>query len=186
MKHEHDSRRRQAMGFQETSEADPARRVFVSYIDKSREYYLSQGFGNPYRWAYNRETPFTRPGKPLSECRVGIVTTSSLWEGQEHVDLVDRPPKRSYACACEPLPERMFTMDLSWDKEATHTDDLGSFLPVAALQELALDGRVGSLSKRFYGVPTEYSQRKTNTVDAPAILEFCREDGVDAVVLVGL
>ena len=61
------------MGFQETSEADPARRVFVSYIDKSREYYLAQGFGNPYRWAYNRETPFTRPGKPLSECRVAPV-----------------------------------------------------------------------------------------------------------------
>ena len=26
-------------------------RIFVSYIDKSREYYLAQGFTNPYRWA---------------------------------------------------------------------------------------------------------------------------------------
>ncbi len=48
------------------------------------------------------------------------------------------------------------------------------------------EGRIGGVSSRFYGVPTEYSQRKTNTVDAPAILEFCREDAVDAVVLVGL
>lgn len=174
------------MSFQESPEANPARRVFVSYIDKSRAYYLAQGFGNPYRWAYNREIPFSRLPRPLAEARVAIVTTSSPWEGQDNVDLVDRPPKRSYAMACDPLPERMFTMDLSWDKEATHTDDLGSYLPVAALSEMAREGRIGSLSPRFYGVPTEYSQRKTNTIDAPAILDFCREDAVDAVVLVGL
>lgn len=174
------------MAFQESSEADPARRVFVSYIDKSREYYLAQGFGNPYRWAYNREIPFTPLAKPLSASRIGVVTTSSPWQGQDHIDLVDRPPKHAYAMLCDPLPERMFTMDLSWDKEATHTDDLGSFLPIAALAEFVREERIGGLSPRFYGVPTEYSQRKTNTVDAPEILEFCREDGVDAVVLVGL
>ena len=174
------------MSFQESPEADPARRVFVSYIDKSREYYLAQGFGNPYRWAYNADVPFAPLPKPLAECRIGVVTTSSPWEGQEDVDLVDRPPKHAYAMAADPLPERMFTMDLSWDKDATHTDDLGSFLPVAALQRFVTEKRIGGVSARFYGLPTEYSQRKTNTADAPAILDFCREDGVDAAILVGL
>ena len=75
------------MSFQESPEADPARRVFVSYIDKSREYYLAQGFGNPYRWAYNADVPFAPLPKPLAECRIGVVTTSSPWEGQEDVDL---------------------------------------------------------------------------------------------------
>ena len=174
------------MSFQESAQPDPARRVFVSYIDKSREYYLAQGFGNPYRWAYNEDVPFAPLRKPLAECRIGVVTTSWPWEGQENLDLVDRPPKQAYAMASDPLPGRMFTMDLSWDKDATHTDDVGSFLPLAALQSLAREGRMRSVSGRFYGVPTEYSQRRTNAIDAPAILEFCRQDGVDAAILVGL
>lgn len=174
------------MGFQESTTPDPARRVFVSYIDKSREYYLAQGFGNPYRWAYNADIPFAPLTKPLAECRLGIITTSSPWTGQEHEDLVDRPPKHAYAQPCDPLPERMFTGDLAWDKVATNTDDIGSFLPIVAMRQFAREGRIGSVSPRFYGVPTEYSQRKTNVQDAPAILEFCREDGVDAAILVGL
>ena len=174
------------MSFQEGPEVNSARRVFVSYIDKSRELYLAQGYGNPYRWAYNCEVPFVALPKPLSECRIAVVTTSSIDEGQEAVDLADRPPKRSYAWPSDPVPDRLFTMDLSWDKEATHTNDVDSFLPLRRLREYEAEGRVGSVSQRFYGVPTEYSQRKTNTLDAPDVLRFCREDGVDVALLVGL
>ena len=48
------------------SEFDPAHRMFVSYIDKSREYYLARGYGNPYRWAHHDDAPFTPPAKPLA------------------------------------------------------------------------------------------------------------------------
>jgi D-proline reductase (dithiol) PrdB len=54
------------------------------------------------------------------------------------------------------------------------------------LAEFAAGGRIGSVSSRFYGVPTEYSQGKTSSRDAPQILEWCREDGVDAVLLSAL
>jgi hypothetical protein len=181
-----DLRSEARMSFQEDVEANPARRVFVSYIDKSREFYLAQGFGNPYRWAYNRDVPFTPLKKPLAASRVGVVTTTSLPGGDHPEDLADRPPKRAYAAPATPSPEAMFTRDLSWDKEATHTDDVDSFLPLRALRELAAEKRIGGVSPRFYGVPTEYSQRKTNTVDAPDILAFCREDDVDVALLVPL
>lgn len=174
------------MSFQEGSEVDPGRRVFVSYIDKSREYYLAQGYGNPYRWAWNSHVPFEPLAKPLAECRVGLVTTSVIDVGQEAVDFASSPPKSSYAYPSDPMPERLFTMNLPWDKEATNTDDLGSFFQLRALREFEAEGRVGSVSSRFYGVPTEYSQRKTNTVDAPEVLRFCREDGVDVALLAGL
>ena len=52
--------------------------------------------------------------------------------------------------------------------------------------EAVAAGRIGSLSSRFYGAPTEYSQRKTNEEDAPELLRLCREDGVDAAILVAL
>ena len=51
--------------------ADPAYRVFVSYIDKSRDFYAAQGYERPYRWARNDEAPFTPLAKPLSESRIG-------------------------------------------------------------------------------------------------------------------
>jgi hypothetical protein len=35
-------------------------------------------------------------------------------------------------------------------------------------------------------VPTEYSQGKTALRDAPKIIEWCLEDGVDAVLLSAL
>ena len=39
------------------------------------------------------------------------------------------------------------------------------------------------LTDRFHGVPTEYSQRKTKTEDAPEVLSRVRDDGADAAVL---
>ena len=49
-------------------------RIFVRYIDKSREYYLAQGFTNPYRWASHGAAL----QKPLKEVRMGLVTTATL------------------------------------------------------------------------------------------------------------
>jgi hypothetical protein len=164
---------------------NPAYRVFVSYIDKSREYYLAQAFGNPYRWAHNQDSPFTPLEKPLAESRIGLVTTATLTDDHA-TPAEDRPPKVAYAAPVDPLPAALYTMDLAWDKEATHTDDLDSFFPAQRLAEAAASGRIGSVSPRFYGVPTEYSQRRTNEVDAAAVLEFCRDDGVDAAILVAL
>ena len=31
---------------------------YVRYIDKTREYYLSQGYEKPYRWAHFEDIPF--------------------------------------------------------------------------------------------------------------------------------
>jgi hypothetical protein len=97
-----------------------------------------------------------------------------------------RKTRELYAMDANPAPRRMFTADLFWDKVATHTDDVESFLPLNRLAEYAVGGRVKSLSPRFYGVPTEYSQGKTSLRDAPKILEWCREDGVDAMFLSAL
>ncbi len=167
--------------------ADPAYRVFVSYIDKSRDFYAAQGYERPYRWARNDEAPFTPLTKPLSESRIALITTTTLVDDEaEDPNPDDRPPKRAYAAPIEPLPEQLYTMDLSWDKEATYTRDLDSFFPVHRLQEAVEAGRIGSLSPRFYGVPTEYSQRRTNEIDAPQLLEYLREDGVDVALLVPL
>ena len=162
-----------------------AYRSYVSYIDRSREYYAAQGYSQPYTWAHHDDVPFTPLKKPLSECRVGMVTTAGKWTPK----LKGRGGGRTrdlYAMAANPAPTRMFTADLFLGQSRTHTDDVDSFLPLNRLAEYAAGGRIGSVSPRFYGVPTDYSQGKTSLRDAPQILDWCREDGVDAMLLSAL
>jgi hypothetical protein len=162
-----------------------AYRTYLSYIDRSREYYAAQGYSQPYTWAHHEIVPFAPLPKPLSECRVGLVTTAGKMDAEVD-DQGHRKRRELYATSADPPPGRLFTADLFWDKAATHTDDLDSFLPLNRLAEYAAGGRIGSVSPRFYGVPTDYSQGRTLSVDAPKILEWCREDKVDAVLLSAL
>ncbi len=162
-----------------------AYRSFVSYIDRSREYYAAHGYPQPYTWACHDDSPFTLLKKPLSQCRVGMVTTAG--KSDSPLDKEGRREQRElYALAATPPPSRMFTADLAWDKAATHTDDVESFLPLNRLAEYSANGRIGSVSPRFYGIPTDYSQGKTSQRDAPQILEWAREDGVDVMLLSAL
>ncbi len=158
-------------------------RSFISYIDRSREYYAAQGYNQPYAWAHHRDVPFAPLRKVLSECRVGLVTTA----GRSEVEGKSQGQAREfYAMAANPVPESIYTDHLFWDKKATHTDDPDSFLPLNRLAEYAAEGLIGSVSPRFYGVPTDYSQGKTVNEAAPQVLEWCLQDGVDAVLLSAL
>ena len=63
-----------------TSEEDAKRgvyRSFISYIDRTREFYAAQGYERPYCWAQFDDAPFTPLPGPLSELRVTLVTTAS-------------------------------------------------------------------------------------------------------------
>ena len=160
-------------------------RIPVSYVQKSRAYYLARGFDRPYRWAQHDEAPFSALNKPLNQSRVGVVTTSVPIRGQGKELLADAPKGVAYAQPCDPRPTGMFTTHLSWHKEATNTDDPETFLPLGALTRAVDSGRIGSLSPRFYGVPTNYSQRETKA-DALTIAEWCHNDKVDAVLLIPL
>lgn len=157
-------------------------RSFVSYIDRTREFYAAQGYDRPYRWAHFDQVPFAPLAKPLAESRVGLLTTASPWRDDTPRDGVLRGAKQVWSGPTASPPERLYTDDLSWDKQATHTDDVDSFLPIRPLEALAAQGRIGGLAPRFYGVPTDYSQRRTLEEDAPEILRLAREDSVDVLL----
>ena len=161
-------------------------RSFVSYIDRTREFYAAQGYEQPYVGARHTDVPFAPLAKPLARSRVALITTASPWREDAPVDGVLRGGKQVWSGQTHTPPERLYTDDLAWDKEATHTRDVESFLPIHRLQELAAQGRIGSLAPRFHGVPTDYSQRRTLEQDAPEILTRCREDQVDIALLVPL
>lgn len=152
----------------------------VPYMQRTREFYRAQGYDKDYRWAAYDAAPFTALTKPLSQCRIGVVTTS-MPDTEE-----GRSKRAVYASASDPLPESRYTAELSWHQSMTHTDDIGSFLPLPALKRLQQSEALGDLAPRFYSLPTEYSQRNTLTKDAPAILNLIQQDEVDVVMLVPL
>lgn len=160
-------------------------RSFVSYMDRSREYYAAQGYDKPYAWPHYDDVPFTPLRKPLSECRVGLVTTAGLPKPADPMAAM-MYRREMYAQPSFPPPSSLYTDDLFWDKKATHTKDVDSFFPVNHLAQYARSGRIGSASPRFYGALTDYSQSRTIKLCAPRILKWCREDDVDAVILLAL
>ena len=159
----------------------------VNYIDKTREYYKSIGYVKPYEWAHFDQVPFTALEKPLSECRITLVSTSDIAIKSDDDEL---DPHEQFLVGCVySIPSNTPVTDLyspqeHYDKNATHLDDVDSFFPITRLHELAAEGRFRELAPRCHGVYTAYSQRRTSEVDGPEVLKRCREDGVDAAVLV--
>ncbi|MBX9943548.1 MAG: hypothetical protein K2Y40_05675 [Reyranella sp.] len=153
-------------------------RQYVSYIDKSREYYAASGYDRPYRWPRYDHVPFAPLAKPLSQCRIGVVTTADQAPGAS--------PRATKLFAAPNSAGRGLFTEKSWDREATHTDDPETYLPLQRLAEHVAAGHLGSQSPRFYGVPTDYSQRLTLEQDAPQVERWMREDGVDIALLVPL
>lgn len=162
-----------------TTGVDPTHRSFVSYINRSREYYLALGYRNPYRWACFAQVPFTELKQPLSDSVVTLITTA-------HDPRADGVERAVYSMSSDAPPARLDTDGLFWDRKATHTEDLDSYFPVHRLQDFVREGRIGQLARRLHGLPTEYSQRSTIERDAPELLRRCQEDDVDVALLVPL
>ena len=155
----------------------------MPYIQRTREYYRALGYQKDYVWSQYDDVPFAPLSKPLSEMCVGLVTTA------HPVDLSNKDAKgirRVWSGPTDPVPANLNTDNLAWDRESTHTEDLGTYLPIQAVQAAVQAGVVSRLAARFHGVPTEYSQRKTIEIDAPNILKRLQEDAVDVALICAL
>lgn len=161
---------------------------YVRYIDRTTEYYKKQGYEKPYAWARYDTVPFTPLKKPLSECRIGLVTTSEIGvrydEAREANPIVEEGFRDVYAIPADAPTEKLYSRTHSYDAHATHLDDVNAFFPIDRLREGVASGRIGGIPERLCGAYNNYSQRKVVEQEAPKVLQFCREDNVDAVVLV--
>jgi len=152
----------------------------VEYMERTRNYYRAQGYNSDYQWARHEDTPFQPLNRPLSASKVAVITTA-----MPDTEL-GRRQRAVYSTPIDPIPESLYTAELSWHHGMTHTDDVGSFLPIAALTKLVDSGAVGSIASRFVSLPTEYSQRNTLQKDGPKILKYCQAEQVDVAILVPL
>lgn len=165
--------------------------VPIPYRERISTYYQTLGYGAPYRWAHFAEVPFAPLTKPLSKCRLGLVTTAAPFQP----DKGDQGPGAAYNGAAKFY--RVYSGDtavdhdlrishIGYDRVHTTATDSNSWFPLPLLREVAKSGRIGELSPRFHGAPTNRSQRVTLEQDCPELLARLREDNIDAAVLVAV
>lgn len=161
----------------------------IRYIDRSRNYYLALGYNNPYRWARNQDVPFTAMAKPAGQGRIALISTAAPYTPEAG----DQGPwaaynagakfTRVYTMPIDPPPDVRIS-HVGYDRKHTSAEDINTYFPLARMKEAEKAGRIGALNPRFYGVPTLRSQRLTTERDAPEVLALCREDNIDAALLV--
>lgn len=160
----------------------------VPYMQRTRDWYLALGFDNPYVWAHNTDAPFTPLDRPLSDMRLALITTAAPFQP----DKGDQGPGAPYNASAKFY--EVYSGDvredhdlrishIAIDRDHTSMEDSGSWFPLPALR--TAEGKLfGELAPRFHGLPTNRSIRHTMEIDAPEILRRCREDGVEAALLV--
>lgn len=160
----------------------------IAYMARTRAYYQGLGYGAPYEWAHYRDVPFATLNKPLAQARIAIITTAAPYQA----DKGDQGPGAPYNAAAKFYTvysgETASDPDLrishvAIDRRHTTGEDQGTYFPLAALRRAALAGRIGDVSPRFHGLPTNRSHRVTLETDCPEIVARCRADAVDAAIL---
>ncbi|MDP3747679.1 MAG: glycine/sarcosine/betaine reductase selenoprotein B family protein [Phenylobacterium sp.] len=160
----------------------------IRYIDRTHAWYETLGYGNPYRYAHYADVPFTPLEKPLAEARIALLTTAAPFRE----DRGDQSAKAPYNAAAKFYEVYSGETACDHDLRVSHvgvdrahlSDDSSCWFPLPALRRAVAAGRVGGLTARFHGVPTNRSQRHTIEVDAPEVLRRCRQDGAEAAILV--
>jgi D-proline reductase (dithiol) PrdB len=128
------------------------------------------------------EVPWTPLTKPLSECRVAIVTTAAL-----HLvgDVGFTPEDPSYRTL--PADRRDLVLG-HWSPNFDRSGfvaDLDVVYPIDRLEELAADGVIGSVAPRHYAFAGNQEDTLTGIrLDSgPAVAQALRDDDVDVVLL---
>jgi D-proline reductase (dithiol) PrdB len=161
----------------------------IPYMARTREYYQAIGYPAPYRWAHYVDAPFQPLRKSLTQSRVALVTTAAPFDPANG----DQGPGAKYNGGAKfysvydgdtSKQHDVRISHIAYDRVHTSADDSGTWFPLPQLLRLAQEGRIGEVAPRFFGAPTNRSHRVTLEADAPEILARCREDGVDAAVLV--
>jgi hypothetical protein len=127
--------------------------------------------------------------KPLSACRLTIITTAAPYQS----DKGEQGPGAPYNAAAKfyqvysghtAQDPDLRIAHVAIDRQHTTAEDPATYFPLRALREQAAAGRIGSVAPRFHGAPTNRSHRTTLDADCPEIVRRCKEDGVDGALLI--
>jgi D-proline reductase (dithiol) PrdB len=167
------------------SRSDPP----IPYLKRIREYYQALGYAAPYEWPQFADVPFCRLPGALSMCSVALITTAAPYQpgkGEQGPGAPYNALAKFYAVysADASSDPDLRISHVAIDRAHTTAADMGTFFPLRALRASAASGRIGAVTPRFHGLPTNRSQRTTLEVDGPQVVARCKADGAHAAVLV--
>ena len=160
----------------------------IPYIQRTHDWYRALGYDTPYRYAHFEDVPFQRLPRPLADCVLTLVTTAAPYQP----DKGPQGPGAPYNAAAKFFTPYTGTTahdhdlriaHVAIDRKHTAMTDSNAWFPLPLLRRWTQQGRF-RLAPRFHGMPTNRSQRHTMKVDIPTVLDRCKEDGVDAALLV--
>ena len=180
--------RSQVEAMADTAQFAPDFDAPIEYMRRTREYYLALGYDNPYRWAHYIDAPFQPLKKPLKDSTLVLISTAAPYQP----DKGDQGPGALYNAGAKfysvysgdtAVDHDTRISHIGYDRKHTTAKDSNTWFPLPLMREFAGQGRF-RLANRFHGAPTNRSQRVTLETDAPEILARCRQDQVDAALLV--
>ena len=155
----------------------------ADYIAETRRLYDSLGYDS-YRWAERPDAPpWTPLTKPLSVCRVTLIGSGGIYRhGQVAFHTKDDTSIRLIATDTPSADLR--TAHFAYDQTDARGDPNCVF-PLDRLRELVADGVIGGLTDNaiaFMG--GIYSTRRLEAETIPLIIEQCRDERPDIILLV--
>jgi D-proline reductase (dithiol) PrdB len=150
----------------------------IPYIQRTRERYAHH---RPYRWAVNHDAPWTPLGKPLSQCRVALLSSGGF-----HLD--GEPPFRDDDPSYRTIPSDTDVARLRIYHHAYRDDDAdrdpNCVFPLDRLREFASAGVIKELAEFAITFVPLYSSRREAEDRAPRIAKEVTALAADAALLV--
>ena len=156
----------------------------INYIEVIRERYQKLGY-SAYQWFRAAEPPpFVPLNKPLSESRVGLLSTSGAYRlGQCAYHYKDDTSLRLIP---SDTPDDLIRFShITENYLKSPRKDPNCILPLSQLRQLTANGTIGSVAEEAVtcmgGI---YSQRRVREELAPAMLDAYRAQNIDAAFLI--
>ncbi len=155
----------------------------IRYVDELDKYYGAMG-NPPYRWTENESAPLHRLKKPLSECRVSLLTSGGVSQCAMPAFNPDaRNDHRLDAIGREAAADDFQIHDSYYDHSDAESD-INCIFPLERIRELAAGGEIGSLSDHFWSgfMGRIYNRSKVQEESGPAFADALEADNVDILV----
>ncbi len=149
---------------------------------------LAQRFISAYEpWESGEAVPWAPPQKPLSECKLALVTTSGVHHtAQEPFDMQDSDGDPTFRTIDGATITNGYKITHDYYDHSDAEKDLNIIFPLDRIMELQQEGVIGQLADTHYSFMGHIDGRHIATLIGQAakqVVEKLRQDQVDVVLL---
>ncbi len=149
---------------------------------------IAQRFITAYEpWESGEEVPWSPPPKPLSDCKLALVTTSGVHHSkQEPFNMQDNDGDPSFRAIDGATISNDYKITHDYYDHSDAEKDLNIIFPLERLQELQEEGVIGQLANTHYSFMGHIDGRHIATLigqSALAVVKKLKQDQVDVVLL---